>query len=569
MRRRNVRRAMLFGLAVGGVLIFTSAAMPLQDLSKRLETLFAVFRVASQLNVDGVSTEKLMEGAINGMVSQLDPYARYTSKEERSDLVFEATGGYAGVGMAIRPAQKYVQAAGFYANAPALKAGFKVGDTIVAVNGRSIHGMAADSVTKLLRGDAGTSLRVTVHRPYHDSPLEFKFTREVIHTPSVELNLLLDSSIAYVRYNGFRTNGAKEIEAAIKGLLPAGQLPEGIILDMRGNPGGLINEAQNILSLFLPRGTKILDIKGRNEDLNEERHTSRLDPPFADVPLAIIVGRASASASEVVSGAIQDLDRGVIVGERTFGKGLVQSSIPLPNEGYVRITTAKYYTPSGRCIQALDYTHRDASGAVGKIPDSLITPFYTKAGRMVLNGGGVFPDVVVKPDSINFFVANVVYSNAFFDYAMRHVLNSSAPSNLSDLSMGRATMDSLRVTLKKANLQKASPFDRAMQYLEFVEKDVSYGPIVKPHFDAIRHDVASNFDSLFWNNAPQIQKILEMNIAGLYLGSVGMNSLYLRGDEAVETALRTLRDKATYESILQRQSPPDPRAKQGARGLAQ
>lgn len=553
---------MLLGLVVGGVLILTSAAMPLQDLSKRLETLFAVFRVASQLNVDGVSTEKLMEGAINGMVSQLDPYARYTSKEERSDLVFEATGGYAGVGMAIRPAQKFVQAAGFYANAPALKAGFKVGDTIVAVNGRSIYGMAADSVTKLLRGDAGTALHVTVHRPYHDTPLEFTFTREVIHTPSVELNLLLDSSIAYVRYNGFRTNGAKEIEAAIKGLLPTGQLPEGIILDMRGNPGGLINEAQNILSLFLPRGTKILEIKGRNEDLNEERHTTRLDPPFAGVPLAIIVGRASASASEVVSGAIQDLDRGVIIGERTFGKGLVQSSIPLPNEGYVRITTAKYYTPSGRCIQALDYTHRDESGAVGNIPDSLITPFYTKAGRMVLNGGGVFPDVAVKPDSINFFVANVVYNNIFFDYAMRHVLTVPAPRDVNDLKLGREEMEDLCEVLKDAKLQSASPFDRAMQYLEFVEKDPSYGPIVKPHFDAIRHDVASNFDSLFWNNAPQIQKILEMNIAGLYLGSVGMNSLYLRHDEAVETALRTLRDKETYEAILTRQSPPDPRAKQ-------
>lgn len=551
----------LGAIAVAGI-IFTSAVTPLQDLGKRLETLFTVFRVASQLNVDGVSTEKLMEGAINGMVSQLDPYARYTSKEERSDLVFEATGGYAGVGMAIRPAEKFVQAAGFYENAPALKAGFKVGDTIVSVNGKSIYGMSADSVTKLLRGDAGTPLEVTVHRPNQAAPLEFKFTREVIHTPSVELNLLLDSSIAYVRYNGFRTNGAKEIEAAIKGLLPEGKRPDGIILDMRGNPGGLINEAQNILSLFLPRGTKILDIKGRNAEQNEERQTNRLNPPFTDVPLAIIVSRASASASEVVSGAIQDLDRGIIIGERTFGKGLVQSSIPLPNEGFVRVTTAKYYTPSGRCIQALDYTHRDKSGAVGNIPDSLITPFYTKAGRMVLNGGGVFPDIAVKPDSINFFVANVVYSNTFFDYAMRHALNVPAPSDMKDLQLGHKDLESLCKALKESKLQDVSPFDRAIQYLEFIEKDPSYGPIVKPHFDAIRHDVASNFDSLFWSNAPQIQKILEMNIAGLYLGSVGMNALYLRNDKAVETALRTLHDPAAYATILQRQSPPDPRAKQ-------
>lgn len=562
MRRRNVRWAAVLALTAGGVLFFTSAATPLEDLNKRLETLFTVFRVASQLNVDGVSTEKLMEGAINGMVSQLDPYARYTSKEERSDLVFEATGGYAGVGMAIRPARQYVQAAGFYDNSPAFKAGFKVGDTIVAVNGRSIHGLSADSVSKLLRGEAGTTLSVTVRRPGHEAPIDFKFAREVIHTPSVELSLLLDSSIAYVRYNGFRTNGAKEIETAIKEVLPAGRELEGIILDMRGNPGGLINEAQEILSLFLPRGTKILEIKGRNENQNEERRTTRPNPPFEEVPLAIIVSRASASASEVVSGAIQDLDRGVIIGERTFGKGLVQSSIPLPNEGYVRITTAKYYTPSGRCIQALDYTHRDASGAVGNIPDSLISAFHTRAGRMVLNGGGVYPDIAIEPDSINYFVANVVYSSAFFDYAMHHVLTVPAPENMNELQMGRAELKSLCAALKEAKLQNASPFDRAMRYLEFVEKDPSYGPIVKPHFDAIRHDVAANFDSLFWENAPQIKKILEMNISGLYLGSVGMNALYLRDDEAVETALRTLRDRQTYETILQHQNPPDPRAKQ-------
>lgn len=562
MKKRILRWAIPLTLLFGSSAVFISSTAPLQDLSKRLETLFAVFRIASQLNVDGVSSEKLMKGAINGMVSQLDPYARYTSKEERSDLVFEATGGYAGVGMAIRPAGSYAQASGFYDNAPALKAGFKVGDTIVAVNGKSVKGMSLDSVTKLLRGDAGTPLQVTVHRRNEPNPLEFSFTREVIHTPSVELRMLLDSSIAYIRYNGFRTNGAKEIEDAVKGLFPQGVQPKGIILDMRGNPGGLINEAQNILSLFLPKETKILDIKGRNEEQNEVRKTTRLDPPFEKIPLAIIVGRASASASEVVSGAIQDLDRGVIIGERTFGKGLVQSSMPLPNEGYVRITTAKYYTPSGRCIQALDYTHRDESGAVGKIPDSLITTFYTKAGRMVLNGGGVFPDIVVKPDSISFFVANVVYSNAFFDYAMRRTLSIPAPKDINQLRIDNAELDSLRRVLKEAKLQNASPFDRAMQYLSFIEKDPSYSKIVKPHFDAIQQDVAASFDSLFWDSAPQIREILEMNIAGLYLGSVGVNPLYLRKDEAVEAALRILHDKAAYENILRHQNPPDPRAKQ-------
>lgn len=562
VRKRVLRGAVLLSLLMAGAGVLMSAGTMLQDLSTRLDTLFAVFRVASQLNVDGVSSERLMEGAINGMMSRLDPYARYTSKEERSDLVFEATGGYAGVGMGIRPAGRYAQATGFYEGAPAFKAGVRVGDTIVAVNGRSIEGIPLDSVTKLLRGDAGTMLRVTVHRYNVAQPLEFTFPREVIHTPSVELSMLLDSTVAYVRYNGFRTNGAKEIEAAVKNLLGGQKRPSGIILDLRGNPGGLINEAQNILSLFLPRDTKVLDIKGRNEEQNDVRKTTYPEPPFVDVPLAIIVGRASASASEVVSGAIQDLDRGVIIGERTFGKGLVQTSIPLPNQGFVRITTAKYYTPSGRCIQALDYAHRDESGAVGRVPDSLITRFYTKAGRVVLNGGGVFPDIVVKPDSMNFFVANVVYSGAFFDYAMRYALRNAAPANISALRLGRGALDSLRLALREAKLQEVAPFDRAMKSLEFVENDPSYGSIVKPYFDAIRRDAASKFDSLFWSNAAQIQEILEMNVAGFYLGSVGMNSLYLRNDAALETALRTLRDRETYTNILQRQSPPDPRAEQ-------
>lgn len=562
MKKHILRRVVLLALILGGSVVLISAVTPLQNLSKQLETLFAVFRAATQLNVDGVSTEKLMEGAINGMVAQLDPYARYTSKEQHNELIYEATGGYAGVGMSIRSAGKYAQAAGFYPNSPALKVGFKVGDTIVAVDGKSVEGMALDSVTKLLRGDAGTQLAVTVKRHNVVKPLEFRFTREVIQTPSVELSMLLDSSIAYVRYTSFRLHGAKEIEAAVKGLLPDGEKPKGIILDLRDNPGGLINEAQNVLSLFLPHDTKILDIRGRNEGQNEERKTTRQKPPFESVPLAVLVGRSSASASEVVSGAIQDLDRGVIIGERTFGKGLVQSSIPLPNEGYVRITTAKYYTPSGRCIQALDYAHRDKSGAVGRIPDSLITPFHTKSGRMVLNGGGVFPDIVAKPDSMTFFVANVVYSAPFFDYTMRYVLNNRPPADINNLRVNRNDLDSLRQALIAAQLYKKSPFDGVAQYAKFVEEDPSYGPIVKPHFDAIRADIVRGFDTLFWSNERQIREILEMNIASLYLGSLGVNPLYLRNDEAVAAALRTLHDRVTYEDILRRQSPPDPRVKQ-------
>ena len=375
------------------------------DLTKNLETLFAVFRDAMLMDVDEPDPEQLTNAGIVGMLKTLDPYTEYIPESSKETLQFITTGEYAGIGALIQKAGDYTQVAQLYENTPAVRAGLKTGDTIVKIDGVDLKGVSATEVSAKLKGKENSILKLTVNRPYGKTGLNLEVKRARIQIPAVAYAARLKNDLAYVNLSGFTVGCAKEVRQAIEKVRGKGNPLKGLVLDLRGNTGGLLNEAVELVSLFVPSGTKVADVKGRNPQQLNTLYASG-EAPFKELPLVVLVNRESASSSEVVAGALQDLDRAVIIGEQTFGKGLVQTTRPLPYGGVFKITTAKYYIPSGRCIQAIDYAHRDQNGAIEYIPDSLMRAFKTLNGRTVYDGGGIWPDLAIKTPEYNVLVAS-------------------------------------------------------------------------------------------------------------------------------------------------------------------
>ena len=416
----NMKTKTIIAAAVAFLVSIAAAAQSQSfKLGQWTEIQNAILKELNRSYVDSLPVDRIERAGIDAMLDALDPYTTYIPEEENEDLQMMVSKSYGGIGAVIYKPDKdgNVIINEPYAGSPAVKYGLQCGDEIMEIDGVSTHGLTSQECSDRMKGKPGTTAKFKVKKVYTGEIVEIDVLRERIHLPDVEYAGMLDSETGYIYQSGFTENVSNDIRNAVQKLKKQGM--KKLVLDLRGNGGGLMNEAISIVSLFVPKGSLVVSSKGQG--INEQKYKTTTEPIDTEIPLIVMVDSGSASSSEIVTGALQDLDRATVMGTRTFGKGLVQSIRPLPYNGQLKVTTAKYYTPSGRCVQAIDYAHRNDDGSVGFIPDSLTHEFRTAHGRIVKDGGGITPDVVIKGHEYSRLTYSLVYSGIIQDYAIKFV----------------------------------------------------------------------------------------------------------------------------------------------------
>ena len=518
------------------------------EISKNLEILSSLYKELNTNYVDGVNPSELMKTGIDAMLDKLDPYTVFIPESEIEDYRFMTTGEYGGIGSLIHKQGDYIIISEPYENSPAQKAGLKAGDKIVKINDKNAKGKSADDISSILKGQPGTSFKLEIEREGEPKPLVFDIVREKITIDPVPYYGMLEGEIGYIRLSTFSRSASSEVKKALLDLKSKNTL-NGLVLDLRDNGGGLLDEAVNIVNLFVKKNEMVVATKGKQKDKNRTYQTTN-EPVDLNLPLSVLVNGNSASASEIVAGALQDLDRAVIVGRRTFGKGLVQLILPLSYNTQVKVTIAKYYIPSGRCIQEIDYAHKNAGGTNGNIPDSLITAYKTMHGRTVYDGKGIAPDVTTDTTRLSTISYNLITKYILFDYATRYAathptIEPAGAFRLSDADYS----DFIAFTEKKA-------FDFrtvAERELETVKKAAIYENCwndVKSQYDSMMEAIAQHKKKDIIENKPEIEDLLQQEIASRYYYQKGRIESTLSDDTELKSATQVLKDAVTYTSIL-------------------
>lgn len=520
------------------------------QVSKNLDVFNSIFKELDLFYVDTINPQEVIKVGIDAMLAKIDPYTSYYPEEELDELKQMTTGKYAGIGSIIRlyKSRDRVAIVEPYANTPASEVGLKAGDIILEIEGKDIKGMPTDKVSNLLRGEAGTTFVLKVERPGEAQPLEFKITRRNIQLPAVPYyGMLKDSVTGYIILNSFTTKCSRDVRRAVIDLKNQGATS--LILDLRSNSGGLLNEAVEIVNLFVPKGTEIVSTKGKLSQACHVYKTTK-EPLDLEIPMAILVDGGTASAAEIVSGALQDLDRAAIIGTRTFGKGLVQVPRDLPYNGQLKVTTSKYYIPSGRCIQAIDYQHRDGEGNANRIPDSLTHIFYTAAGREVRDGGGIRPDVEVKiPKQANilFYLLNDdVLLDYGTDYARKHPTIPSPEEFVITDEEYREFKEKVMASDFKYDKQSEGALKKLKEIAEFE----GYLENAQPEFDALEKKLTHNLANDLDRYAKDIKEIIAHEIVKRYYYQRGSIIQQLKADPEVEEAVKLLNDSVRYTTLF-------------------
>ena len=561
MRLKKIIVVIGVALALSFSALGVLSAYTKHDLTKNLETLFAVFRDAMLMDVDEPDPQQLTEGAIRGLLKELDPYTEYIPESSKADLQFMTTGEYAGIGAVIQKAGDYAQIVQLYENTPALHAGLKAGDTLLMIDHFSLKGVSVTEVSNRLKGKEGSKLTLTIHRPYVEGEQKLEVTRARIQIPSVAYSTRLPGDVAYVNLAGFTTGCAEEIRQAIEKIRTTGEPLRGIVLDLRGNTGGLLNEAVALTSLFVASGTKVADVKGRSGSQANPLYAEG-EAPYRDLPLAVLVNRESASSSEVVAGALQDLDRAVIIGEQTFGKGLVQTTRPLPHGGIFKITTAKYYTPSGRCIQAIDYAHRNASGAVEYIPDSLIRSFKTLNGRTVYDGGGIWPDILQKPDEYSPLIISLYVNKAFFAFANKYQQSHATIADIASFQLTEEDVKDFVSFVKEQGYIQRNPLFDMLKRVDEMSREVAIADTTfKQEMTKMRSILNQSITDQYLKQKDTLKNFLAEEIISRYYYRAGRLAYTLPTDKVLAHALQLLQQPDSLQKILKELSPKDLRSK--------
>lgn len=519
-------------------------------LSKHLDIFHAVFRELDLMYVDTIDIAGTLETGISAMLSKLDPYTVYYPEDEEEDLKMMLTGKYAGVGAIIRYHKRYdrVVVVEPYEGMPALNAGLRAGDILLAIDGDDLKGLSVDKVSDRLRGEAGTTLTVRAKREgVADSIFEVKLTRANIALPSVPYYTMLSDSIGYIILNSFTEGCAREVRLALVELKDRGA--KRLVLDLRGNGGGSLSEAVDITGLFVPKGSVVVTTKGKIAQATQSFRTRR-EPLDATMPLVVLVDGQSASASEIVAGAIQDFDRGVIMGRRTYGKGLVQTVRDLPYNNSLKLTTGKYYTPSGRCVQAIDYARRAEDGSVERIPDSLTTEFRTVAGRSVRDGGGITPDIPIKADSlpnILFYLAN---SDVLFDFATDYTRLYPTIPPASEFVITDSLYAAFLAAVKASDFTYDRQSERALTALKELARFEGYAESAAAEFAALEKKLTHDIDHDFRYFEPRIKELLADELVSRYYYQRGTIEQALKTDSTVIRARHLLTNEPAYRAVL-------------------
>lgn len=519
------------------------------NLSQQLNIFNTIIKELDLFYVDTIAPDKLIKNGVDAMLSRLDPYTVYYSEDDADELKMMITGKYAGIGSIIRyhTDKKTTVIAEPYDNMPAAKAGLKCGDALLTVDGIDVKGMSTDSVSNLLRGEPGTKLKLEIERPGVKKPMSVIIERASISLPSLPYYGILHDSIGYILFDSFTENCAKEMRRAIVDL--KGRGAKSFIIDLRGNGGGSLQESVNIVNLFVPKGKTIVTTKGKIKQANEEYKTTR-EPMDTESPLIILVDGSTASASEILAGSLQDFDRAVIVGSRTYGKGLVQTTRSLPGNGYLKLTTSKYYIPSGRCVQALDYSHRKSDGTVQRIPDSLTNVFHTAAGREVRDGGGIRPDVEPKSEELSTLLFYLMQDMTIFDYATEYTLRYDTIAPAATFEISDADYELFKKKLIASGFSYDMRSSKMLKQLKEMIKFEGYEEITKDDIASLEGKLQQNLGHSLEHFVSHIKRLIGDEIVKRYYGQKGGVVYNLRDDTDIEEAFKILSDGERYKKIL-------------------
>lgn len=527
------------------------------QISKNLDIFNSIFKELDMFYVDTVNAEKMIQTGVEGMLSLTDPYTEYYPEEEVSSLKEMTTGKYGGIGAAIRyyEAKDRIAVVEPTEGMPAAEAGVKAGDIILSVGGKEmVRGDMkpqefSSKVSEALRGEPGTSFVLKVLRPLkNDSTvMEFKITRKNIRTNPVPYYGMVKDSIGYLALSSFTENSAKDFKKAFIELKQKGA--KSLIIDLRDNGGGSLSEAVDIVNLYVPKGQEIVVTKGKVRQAQGSYKTQN-EPVDTQIPLAILVNGATASASEIVSGSLQDLDRAVVIGSRTFGKGLVQTIRPLPYNGTLKVTTSKYYIPSGRCIQAIDYAKKNADGSVARTPDSLTTVFHTAAGREVRDGGGIRPDIEVKGDKIPNIVFYLMNDDLIFDYATQYCWDHPTLASVDDFKLTDADYEAFKKLVKSRNFTYDRQSEKMLKSLKEIAEFEGYMTEAAEEFKALEKKLNHNLDRDLDYFAKPIKEYISQEIVTRYFYQRGAAMERLKDDTDLEEAIKVLQNPVRYREIL-------------------
>jgi carboxyl-terminal processing protease len=545
---KKIKILIIASLLTGYAIISYSFVDNYFEVSKNLDIFATLFRELNIYYVDETKPGELMKKGIDDMLESLDPYTNYIPESEIEDYRYMTTGQYGGIGALIRQQGDYVVISEPYEGYPAQKADLRAGDRVLKINDIDTKGKKTDDVSKILKGQPSTAIKLLIEREGEKKPLEKVLNREEIKIKSVSYSGMITPNIGYIKLTGFTENAGNEVKEALVELKKNPEL-KSLVFDLRGNPGGLLKEAIDIVNLFADKGTEIVSTRGKVKDW-DKIYTAEKVPVDLTTPMVVLVDRGSASASEIVSGSLQDLDRGVVVGQRSYGKGLVQQTRPLSYNAQLKVTVAKYYTPSGRCIQALDYSHRGEDGSVDKVPDSLISAFTTKNGRIVYDGGGILPDVVIEPQKYSGILGSLVTKNLIFDFATKYRIAHPSITGAKEFKLTDAEYDEFVVFLNGKDYDYSTKTEKALEDLKADAKEDKTLDVINPDIEALKTKLMHNKKEDLVKYKPEIKQFLEEEIASRYYFQNGRLEASLKDDPELKEALTVLNDGGRYTKIL-------------------
>ena len=552
MKTQNSLRKFIFLVLITlvGSTFIASSKNDKAAITRNLDIFNSVYKELQVFYVDSIDAEKSINTAINAMLNDIDPYTEYIPAKDQDAFKTMTTGEYGGIGSYIMERNGKVYISEPYEGSPAQRAGLKAGDLIVKIDNDTTIGWKSSKVSERLKGQAGTPLTVVVQRPYvEDSIITINLMREKIQVPSVPYYAVVKDNIGYIYLTSFTDKSAKEVRDALVELKKDPRV-KSIILDLRSNGGGLLESAVKIVGLFVPKNTEVLRTKGKGH-LNEKVYKTTSSPIDTEIPLAVFIDGGSASSSEIVAGALQDLDRAVIIGSRSFGKGLVQSTRQLPYDGLLKVTIAKYYIPSGRLIQAIDYSHRNPDGSVARIPDSLTNVFKTAHGREVRDGGGITPDIKVTYPTANRLTYNIVRDNWAFDYATRFAATTPTIASAHDFVITDSIFNDFKKFIDPDKFQYDKVCEKMLSDLKETAKIEGYAnDSINAQFEILEGMLKHNLDKDLDNNRKEISELLASEIIKRYYYQKGQIIESLKSDIALDSAAVILNDLNAYRKIL-------------------
>jgi carboxyl-terminal processing protease len=542
-------RSLLFAVPVVAGLAFVSFKQDdrLFEIARNLDIYATLFKELNAYYVDEINPNQLIKTSIDGMLRSLDPYTVYYAEDDIEDYMTMTTGKYNGIGAMVNSADGKHTVMMVYEDTPAQKAGLQLGDEIKKINGIDLSTREDFDTGKLLKGQTQTSVTLTIQRYGIPKPIEVTINRDIVKVTNVPYYGMISEDVGYIDLKDFTATASREVKAAFQELKGKGM--KHLILDLRDNPGGLLNMAIEISNIFIPKGEEVVTTKGKVKEWNKA-YTAYNPALDTEIPIAILTNGRSASAAEIVSGVIQDYDRGVLIGQRTYGKGLVQTTRDLSYNTKMKITTAKYYIPSGRCIQAIDYAHRNDDGSVGKLPDSLMTAFKTRNGRVVYDGGGILPDIVTEKETYSPLALSLARNRLFFDYAMKYHFEHATIKPAKEFHLTDAEYSDFAKWLSSKEYDYTTQVEKDLNDLEASAKKEKSIDVIQDQLKGLRAKLAHSKDNDLQLSKTEIKRILEEEILKHYYLEKGMREASFNEDSEVKEAIKLFKDNARYNEIL-------------------